>query len=277
MPALSPVIQRSGLRWFDWQQALLIVSVGTGLLTILFAFYATDLPEQHPHTNEGERSLIEKSQQPVRREPGRAAHGSWVKLLENRSLVCLTVSYAAIGYFEYLFFFWMGYYFKEKLDLPADVRRQYTAIPFLAMAVGMATGGWISDLMVRMFGYRVGRAAVPIAGMLIGGGILPFGIAAEQPERIVACFSIALAAVGATEATFWTTAQELGGRRGGTAAGILNTGGNVGGLIAPIVTPWVGKHYGWPAAIGLASVACLAGVVLWLKIDPRERVEEPSL
>ena len=59
--------------------------------------------------------------------------------------------------------------------------------------------------------------------------------------------ALALAAVGACEAPIWTTAVELGGRRGGTAAGICNTGGNAGGLLAPIVTPlvsnWVSARF----------------------------------
>ena len=86
--------------------------------------------------------------------------------------------------------------------------------------------------------------------------------------------SVALASVGGTEAPFWTTAQELGGRRGGTAAGICNTGGNAGGLVAPIVTPLVGKYFGWGPAIALGSAVCLVGLILWFRIDPTERIEE---
>jgi len=272
--ASTPLFLGELIDWFDWPQALLVVSVCTGLLTILFAYYATDRPEQHPHTNQAERLLIEKDQEPVPREMHGPARGSWVQLLENRSLVCLTFSYAAVGYFEYLFFFWMDYYFKDELHLPDDVRRVYAGIPFLAMALGMAAGGWICDWLVVFFGYRRGRAILPVGGMLVGAAFLLVGVMVRLPELIVASFSVALAAVGATEAPFWTTAQELGGRRGATAAGICNTGGNAGGLIAPIVTPMIGERFGWPVAIAAASGVCLFGVVLWFWIDPRERVED---
>jgi dipeptide/tripeptide permease len=79
--------------------------------------------------------------------------------------------------------------------------------------------------------------------------------------------------MGAVEGPFWATAVELGGRRGGTSAGICNTGGNAGGLIAPVVTPLVGNRLGWHWAIGLASAICLLGVCLWWWIDPRERID----
>jgi ACS family hexuronate transporter-like MFS transporter len=65
----------------------------------------------------------------------------------------------------------------------------------------------------------------------------------------------------------WATALDLGDRRGATAAGIFNTGGNAGGVLAPLVTPLVSTAYGWQWGIGLGSMVCLAGVSMWLWID----------
>jgi dipeptide/tripeptide permease len=83
-----------------------------------------------------------------------------------------------------------------------------------------------------------------------------------------------LASVGATEGPFWATAIELGGRHGGTSAGIFNTGGNAGGVLAPILTPFISKHFGWPWGIGLGSVVCLAGVAFWLGVNPEKEAIE---
>jgi MFS family permease len=269
--ASTPLAVGTLIAWYGWPQTFLILAVGTGLLTIVWALDAADRPEQHPAVNLAERDLIAADRPPVK--PA-AERGGWILLLRNRSLVYLTLSYAAVGYFEYLFFFWMDYYFKDQLKLPDDVRRTYAGIPFLAMALGMACGGWVSDRLVRAYGYRKGRAIVPVAGLLTGAVFLLLGIAVRQPEWIVACFSVALAAVGSVEAPTWTTAQELGGRHGGMAAGLCNTGGNAGGLVAPVLTPLIAAHFGWPTAIALGGAACLAGVLLWQWIDPRERVAE---
>jgi ACS family glucarate transporter-like MFS transporter len=142
------------------------------------------------------------------------------------------------------------------------------------MGIGMAGGGWLSDRLVQAYGYRWGRIAVPVGGMLAGAVFLVLGVFATDPAWIVALFALALGAIGATEGPFWMTALELGGRRGGTSAGICNTGGNAGGLLAPILTPLVAQHFGWPWGIVLGSAVCLAGVSLWLWIDPRERIGE---
>ena len=123
--------------------------------------------------------------------------------------------------------------------------------------------------MLRPCGYRLGRALVPMFGMIAGAVLLILGILAQQPEWIVFWFALAMAAVGTSEGPFWATAVDLGRGRGGTAAGIMNTGGNLGGLAAPMVTPWVANLLGWKWAIGLGSIICLLGVSVWCWIDPK--------
>lgn len=134
-------------------------------------------------------------------------------LLTNRSLVLLTISYATIGYFQYLFFYWMQYYFDEVLHLGSEASRFYATIPNLAMAGGMFVGGSITDSVCRSYGTRLGRSTVAICGMIGGTAFLGLGILATNPNWIVTWFSCAMASVGMTEGPFWTTAIELGGSR----------------------------------------------------------------
>ena len=176
------------------------------------------------------------------------------RLLTNRSLMLLTLSYAAVGYFEYLFYFWMHYYFEEVLHVGKGASRWYATVLYLAMAAGMFLGGWLADRLSRSWGRRTGGCAVVVGGMLLGAALLGVGLLASVPGWIVVWFGLALAAVGATEGPFWATAIELGGRQGGTAAGIFNTGGNAGGVLAPVVTPLVSRACGWLWGIGLGSL-----------------------
>jgi MFS family permease len=196
---------------------------------------------------------------------------SWWSLLRNRSLILLTLSYAAVGYFEYLFYFWMHYYFEDVLHLGKDTSRAYATVGNLSMAVGMGVGGLLSDRLQSYWGYRLGRAIVPVGGMLAGALLLLLGIMAREPIWIVIWIALAMAAVGTTEGPFWATAIDLGGRHGATSAGIFNTGGNAGGALAPIFTPLIGQHFGWGWGIGVGAVVCLVGVSFWFWIDPAER------
>jgi sugar phosphate permease len=259
-----------------WQYAFLFTGTITTLLGLLWTWYGRNYPWHHPGVNQAERDWIrheDRSSTHVTAQPSFVDESSWLRLLRNRSLILLTLSYAAVGYFEYLFYFWIHHYFEEVRQLGKDESRWYATITTLAMAAGMVVGGWLSDRLQRHIGYRWGRAIVPVAGMLIGAGLLFAGLAAEEAAWIVLWFGLAMAAVGATEGPFWATAIDLGGRHGATAAGIFNTGGNAGGAVAPILTPIVSELYGWEWGIALGSIVCLAGVAFWLWIDPAERTQ----
>jgi MFS transporter, ACS family, D-galactonate transporter len=267
--------------WVDWPTAFVITGAFTALIAIVWTVYGADSPAEHRFVNDAERRYI--------RGHAAAASADTIELAgpplwRHPSLILLTVSYACVGYVEYLFFFWMHYYFEDVLHLGKERSRDYAAILTLAMAAGMVAGGWVADWLHARFGGWWSGAVVPVTGMCAGGALLILGVLATETVWIVTLLALALAAVGATEAPFWTLATELGRHRGGTAAAICNTGGNAGGLVAPIVTPWVSgwvsrqfelsAQAGWQWGISLGSVIAVAGAVLWLWIKPRDERSE---
>lgn len=263
---------------YGWPLAFVVAGLATTGLAALWTAYVTDWPAQHSQANHAERVLIDPT---ARAEveiaptdgPPKAAASS---LLANRSLVFLTISYAAVGYFEYLFFYWMERYFGTELGLDTETSRLYSTICTLAMGVGMFGGGRLADRLQQLLGQRRGRALVPAVGMVLGALLLIPGILSTEPRWIVTWFALALAACGASEGPFWTTAIELGGSRGGTAAGICNTGGNAGGLLAPSLTPLLAGALGWHWAIAFSSLLCILGAVLWIWIVPGMRPQAVS-
>jgi dipeptide/tripeptide permease len=80
-----------------------------------------------------------------------------------------------------------------------------------------------------------------------------------------------------SESSFWVTGVELGGKRGGLSAAILNTGGNIGGIPAPYLTPLISDHYGWKAGMLVACVLCFFGASLWFWIRPEDDAESSDV
>jgi len=187
----------------------------------------------------------------------------------HKNLILLTLSYAAVGYFQYLFFYWIHYYFETVLQLGSDASRKYATYPALAMAVAMPLGGWFSDLLQGHYGRRVARTYLAIASMGLSATLLMLGTMVTETMWIVTLLSLALGILGLAEGPFWVTAVEVGGRAGGRSAGIFNTGGNAGGIVSPWITPWISETLGlgWQAGIGLGAAVGLAGGALWFWID----------
>jgi sugar phosphate permease len=259
----------------DWPAAFAITGAMTAFLAMIWAWYGRNDPSQHPAVNAAELQAI-RFEEPVAAEMEDAAP-AWRNLLGNRNLILLTLSYAAVGYFEYLFYFWIPNYFKEELEFNKDKTRLYSTVVNLTMAIGMVLGGLLADFLSRMWGQRRGRAAVIVCGLLGAAAFSYTGVLTKQPIWSVTLFALATAAIGATEGPFWATAIDLGGRKGGTSAGIFNTGGNAGGVMSPVLTPFVAAHLSWQSGIGLGGLFCLFGAALWLWIRPGEPKSEPKV
>jgi MFS transporter, ACS family, D-galactonate transporter len=255
--AITPLVFGAIIDLLDWPAAFLIAACVTLVLALVwYVFVGTASEQLQPGDGDTQGTDNQAGD-----------HSPWWNLLKNRGLLLLTLSYGAVNYFQYLFFYWMNYYFQTVLELPESRSRAYAAIPPLAMAVGMPLGGWLTDRLEDAFGPRRGRKIMPMVGMLSGAGLLMLGVFARDPAWIVTWFALALGAVGTAEGAFWVTAIELGVQRGGSSAALLNTGGNAGGMLAPVLTPWIGQLCGWGYAVGLGAMISLLGVLFWLGIE----------
>jgi MFS transporter, ACS family, D-galactonate transporter len=253
--------------WLDWPAAFLVSAGALFLLAAVWLFYARDHPAQHPSVNKGESRLIEGRTE-TETAASRPSQSHEAGRLLSPSLALLTLSYAAVGYFQYLFFYWSEYYFTGVIHLSIQQSRNATTFLVLGLGLGMPLGGYLADRAQRRFPGRTGRALVPGLSMGLSAGFLFVGLAIHSPFWMVTFFALTMAALGMSESSFWQTAVEIGRRRGALAASIINTGGNGIGLLAPLLTPWISQQFGWRIGIGLGGVVCFLGALCWLGIDP---------
>jgi MFS transporter, ACS family, D-galactonate transporter len=208
-----------------------------------------------------------------------------LRLLSHPSIVLITLSYAALGFFQYLFFYWIEYYFETIQKQGVEIARQYATLTTLAMGVGMVLGGWLADRVPATLSPRLGRGLVPALGMFASGAVFELGLLSPDMRITLAAFALAAALIGACEGAFWTTVVELGGRFGGTAAGLMNTGGNAGGALSPYVLPLLSAYFakqfgdemGWRIGLSVAGVISVMGAVMWLGIRPTEPIDPSPL
>ncbi|QDU23499.1 MFS transporter [Urbifossiella limnaea] len=248
-----------------WPAAFVVSGAALALLGVGWYALAADSPAEHPGTNAAERELVAAGGAP----PPRAAAtlADVADLLRNRSLVLLTLSYGALGYMQYLFFYWIEFYFGSELKLPESESRRAAFVVMMASAVGMALGGWVADRLGRALGPRAGNRVVAVTGMSLSAAFSLCGVAATNPDAVVAWFALGLGALGLCEGVFWTTAPALAPRNGGLACALVNTGGNGVGLLAPVVTPVIGEAVGWTTAVGVACGVCFVGGLLWFAVS----------
>lgn len=250
---------------FSWQAAFMISGGAMMVFSVVWFLLATDEAVGHPRTNLAEKELLALNSVPS--SGTRVSLSDFVSLFRNRGLVVLACSYAAYSYFQYLFFYWIDFYFGKQLQLPDNESRRATFIVMMAMAIGMAFGGVLTDQVSRRIGVRLSYRSIAMFGMLVSAACAWLGISANDPNDVILLFSLALAALGMCEGIFWTSAPALEPAKGGIAGAFLNTIGNLGGSLAPILTPLIAGYHGWPAALGVACCTSVLGAVLWIWID----------
>jgi MFS family permease len=191
-------------------------------------------------------------------------------LLRNLDLWLVTLSYAAYGYFQYLFFYWTNYYFEHVLHVSKIDARQIAFFVTLAQGFGMAFGGVATDILCRRFGIPAGRRTIVVVGMGLACAFGLAGVYVTGQESAAWCMALAMGALGMCEGVFWTTATDIGRRQRGFSAAFMNTGGNAGGIFSPALTPLIANAVGWNGAIVVACAIAALGGALWfvIKIPP---------
>jgi MFS family permease len=255
----------------DWPLGFVVCGGALMAFALAWAALAADAPAGHRWTNDAERRLVAAEATPRTV----ATFGDVLRLFRNRNLLLLTLSYGALGYVQYMYFYWMKTYFGEVLNLPVSETRQAAFVVSIAMAAGMAGGGWASDGLCRRLGYWRGCRTMAPVGMGLSAGFSLLGVSMSDPQAVVACFALAMASLGLCEGIFWTSAPALEPRNGGLAAALLNTGGNGIGLLAPVFTPVLADAFGWNSAVVVACAVCAAGGLLWLGIRPADAAGTP--
>ena len=242
---------------YGWRHAFLLSGIASAALGVIWCVYVRDNPG--PPTVRAEKTPTQ-----------------WRLLLTDRNILLLTLGFMALDYFEYIFFYWIYYYLSEIRHVEPKETALYTTALFVTWAVMTPLGGWASDRMVARFG-GLGLRIIAIGGLGLSAILLFAGARAENVLLAVSLMSLALGLAACADVTFWTATISIAGRQSGTACGIMNTGGNLGGLVAPVLTPWIAAKTGWTASLYFGSLMALTGAALWFFIDPTRKLSSTSV
>ena len=137
-------------------------------------------------------------------------------------------------------------------------------------------GGVVTDRATARFGLRAGRCVLGAVAYLIAGiGLLAVPFCSNS---IVAAILIALAvaAVMFTLAAAWGTCIDIGGRNSGVVSAAMNTAGQVGSLLCPLIVAYTLKWFNnnWNIVLWIMGVLFLIGMVCWFIIDPQKTLLE---
>jgi MFS family permease len=244
---------------YGWRGSFWLAGAGSAALAGVWYWYVRDYPSEE-----------KRAQTYQKREPT-----PWKELFTNRDLMLLTAGYVTANYFEYIFFFWLYYYFGQIRKMGMDQSAIYTTLMWIAWILFTPTGGWASDRLGRRFGLRNGRRMVVVGCMAISAVLVIIGSNVTGTASTVVLLCLSLGFASATDAPYWAAAIDASGKHSGTGGAIFNTGGNVGGMLAPTVTPLLAHWFGWSSGLYFGGGVVFLGILVWffLERQPALRVE----
>jgi ACS family glucarate transporter-like MFS transporter len=186
--------------------------------------------------------------------------------LRLRSFWFLTASYTMQGYVGYVFVFWFFLYLVQVRHFAFLRAAWLTTLPWIASLVVIPLGGVVSDWAVKRWGSTRGRRSLPLPAMILAAGSLLLGARTGSAWLAALSLTAATALVLATEGPYWASMTQLAGPQSGIGGGVMNFGSNLGGLISPVLTPWLAARLGWESALSLAAVVAVVGAILWMGV-----------
>ncbi len=271
-PLVTYVVLNYGWRASFWISAVIGLAAG-----LIWYWLARDRPEGHPWIKPGEIALIEKG---LPEPPSELAIGKplpWSVIIGNKDVLAVSFSYFTYGYAAWIFFAWFFIYLSKVRGLDLKASSYYSMLPFIAMAVGSTVGGRLSDVLTRRYGRRIGRCGVAVAGIALAAIFIALGTQVESARLASIVLAGGAGALYLSQSSFWSVTADMGGASAGSVSGIMNMGGQIGGIVTASLTPIIAHNFSWTASFLVAAALCAVGSLAWLFVNPEIELSHPHM
>jgi ACS family D-galactonate transporter-like MFS transporter len=257
-----------------WQQALFWPALPAVIVILLWAWYARNSPYEHRSVTPEEIAELGREMTPP--PTGKVDWRRVRALLANRSILLATFSYVCMNYVFYLISNWCFLYLVQERHFNSLQSGWLASVPPLAAGFGAGIGGKLVSVTCARFGNTWGFRLVPMVALPVAGVLLLLTVNLDNAYGAVAALALAYLIVELCEGPFWAGTMFVARADTMAATGVLNTGGNVGGLIGIPIVAYLSGHGQWTAAFALGAVFSVLGALAWLGIDADERFEAPA-
>jgi ACS family glucarate transporter-like MFS transporter len=254
---------------FGWQGAMLFVALPAAVLTAAWAWYGRDTPRDHAKVTADEIAELEPAdlERPLPMTIARMR-----AIVVQRDVALLTFSYFCFNYVFYLLGTWSFLYLVQQRSFTGLESGFAGMLPWIGAGIGAGVGGFVADRLAARLGYRWGYRLVPLFSLPLAGMLLLVAIGVATPYAAVFALMATFFMIELNEGPYWATVMRVARADTGAATGVLNTGGNLAGIVsAPIVGALSGAGQ-WNLTFILGAVFAFVAAACWLLVDPERRV-----
>jgi MFS family permease len=270
--ALAPPLIVLLMGVIGWRTAFVVFGASGVVWCVFWNRWFRDDPASHPAVNAEELDIIASGL------PARTALPAfgWRQLLSG-NVILLCLMYFTMPYTLYFNLTWLPTYLKEVRGFTVQEAGYVAGAVLLAGAIANWIGGRLTDSLTRRYGVRIGRSigaiTLPLSGLVLIAAAL-----VEDRLAAAALFALTLGIADLCVSACWAMCHDIAGPRAGTIGGAMNTVGNIGGAISPLVVGYTVQWWGsWTLPFFITAGVYVAGGIFTLLVDPRRSLSPSAL
>jgi MFS family permease len=153
-----------------------------------------------------------------------------------------------------------------------------SAFAYVVAACANLVGGMVSDALVRRLGLMRGRRRLGALALTLAGILTVAAMFSRQPILVVILLTMVYGAITFQQSAVFGVCLDIGRNHAGAVVGLMNTAGQIGGLVGSVAYGYIVERFGsYDAPFVPMAMLLFLGAFLWLKIDAsKELIPEPQ-
>jgi ACS family glucarate transporter-like MFS transporter len=267
--ALAPPMVVLLMQGMGWRPTFFVFGALGVVWCVFWLRWFRDDPATHPSVDAEELHVIKSGLTPA----GRVTF-TWSELF-SANLVLICLMYFCMAYTLYFNLTWLPTYLREVRGFTVQQAGYVAGAILLTGALGTYIGGRVTDGLVKAYGLKIGRS-LGVVTLPVSGALLVSAALVENPITAAVLFALTLGVADLCVSSCWSICHDVGGERAGTVTGAMNTCGNIGGAISPLVVGYAVQGWNsWTIPFFITAGVYVAGGILTLLINPNKRLMEP--
>jgi MFS transporter, ACS family, glucarate transporter len=270
---LTPLLVVALLRVMSWRTVFVVCGMVGFIWAAAWFWWFRDEPADHLAVSPEERTYIEAGRmadQPHSHHP----RVLW-RVATDANVLALCMMYFTQAYGFYFNITWLPTYLEQARGFSSTELGFLAGLPLILSSMADVLGGFATDWASRAFGLRIGRCGLGGAALLVAGVSLIVGAAAEN--AYVSAVSIAMAGAAASFLlpVAWGTCLDIAGPHAGLVTATMNSSGQIGAFLSPIILPIFLRpgSEDWATPLYITGLLYLFGSGCWLLVDPRRKIK----
>jgi MFS family permease len=261
--ALAPLLLVPLAVSLGWRAVFWILAAVGALWAVAWRLWYRDDPAAQPGITAMELAEIGATGE-------RRLHGGvpWGQLLGLRQLWLIVLAYGCYGCGSWFYFNWYPSWLLHAGHFSLREMGLYASFPFLLGIGSNLLGGTLCDRLGMRFGLRAASRAMTFGCLAVSAALLFSMSVARGHAAVITLSSISFAVMDLMLPAAWAMCMSIGGPHGGLATGVMNTAGQVGGVLCTLVFGYlVGASGNYELPLQIVALMVLFAAAVFSRVD----------